>query len=542
MSYSFLSEKVNINENPISKELYHVSLEKEDNYLWSEMMNYNMTEYNDLLFLQNKHQKLIDSKFYLLKKIGVGFSSKVYLGLPIEALKENNNYHQLKYYSIKVMDASKTDLNMFKTELNLLERINHKNIIKIFAYGFGTKKSKKKEKEVYYVVMEYLEHDELLKYITNIIPGENIGFGEDFGRLIFAQLLDGVEAMHNLNIYHRDIKLNNIMVGGNDYIFKFIDFGLSTDQIGLLNSFLGTPNYSAPELHLKKGYFGKSEDIFSLGVTLFVLVTGLLPFKLAVPNDNLYQYFVKGDYIEFWRRRKVNVSPSFMELFNNMVAFDYSQRPSLSEIRESVWIKEINWNLMPLLKQELILREKQINIYEESKRKKVEQIKQVNNEQPMEIFNSLLQTKKNLRYIKPVVINENKIKNNIIKNGIIGSIININENQKEKNNEKMEQKKGMIKMKNKIKKINLLLKKIKQFLKKEGYVSYMPINHKLNKLEFEVSDGEVDILIKIEKLKTNYIKLRYFKIKGFSQHFESFKNVISSLKESKVLLKNKNEM
>ena len=106
----------------------------------------------------------------------------------------------------------------------------------------------------------------------------------------------------------------------------------------------------------------------------------------------------------------------------------------------------------------------------------------------------------------------------------------------------MEQKKENIKMKNKIKKINLLLKKIKQFLKKEGYVSYMPINHKLNKLEFEVSDGEVDILIKIEKLKTNYIKLRYFKIKGFSQHFESFKNVISSLKESKVLLKNKNEM
>ena len=205
MSYSFLSEKVNINENPISKELYHVSLEKEDNYLWSEMMNYNMTEYNDLLFLQNQHQKLIDSKFYLLKKIGVGFSSKVYLGLPIEALKENNNYHQLKYYSIKVMDASKTDLNMFKTELNLLERINHKNIIKIFAYGFGTKKSKKKEKEVYYVVMEYLEHDELLKYITNIIPGENIGFGEDFGRLIFAQLLDGVEAMHNLNILNHGI-------------------------------------------------------------------------------------------------------------------------------------------------------------------------------------------------------------------------------------------------------------------------------------------------------------------------------------------------
>ena len=69
--------------------------------------------------------------------------------------------------------------------------------------------------------MEYLEHDELLKYITNVTPGENIGFGEDFGRLIFSKLLDGLEAMHNLNIYHRDIKPNNIMIGGDDYNLKY---------------------------------------------------------------------------------------------------------------------------------------------------------------------------------------------------------------------------------------------------------------------------------------------------------------------------------
>ena len=118
---------------------------------------------------------------------------------------------------------------------------------------------------------------------------------------------------------------------------------------------------------------------------------------------------------------------------------------------------------------------------------------------------------------------------------MIKSINNINGNQiiYEQN----EQKKGMIRMKNKIKKINLLMKKIKKYLKNEGYVSYIPICQKLNKLEFEVSDGEVDILIKIEKQKANYIKLRYIKIKGFSQQFESFKNVINSLKASKVLLK-----
>jgi serine/threonine protein kinase len=261
------------------------------------------------------------------------------------------------------------------------------------------------------------------------------------------------------------------------------------------------------------------------------LVTGLLPFKLAVPNDNLYQYFVNGDYIEFWRKRMVNVSPSFMELFDNMVAFDFSQRPSLSEIRESAWMKEINWDLMPLLKQELILREKKIKIYEETQHKKKILLNRENIEQTPQNLNSLLQTKKPIRYYNPI-INGNDIKKNDLKN----SIININGNQI--NNGQKEQKKGIIRMKNKIKKINLLMKKIKQYLKNEGYVSYIPNCHKLNKMEFEVSDGEVDILIKIEKQKANYIKLGYFKIKGFSQHFESFKKVINSLKASKVLLKN----
>ena len=70
---------------------------------------------------------------------------------------------------------------------------------------------------------------------------------------------------------------------------------MATENQSKLESFLGTPNYEASEFHLKIQYYGKSEDIFSLGVTLFVLVTGRLPFKLALPNDSLYQYIARGD-------------------------------------------------------------------------------------------------------------------------------------------------------------------------------------------------------------------------------------------------------
>ena len=143
-------------------------------------------------------------------------------------------------------------------------------------------------------------HGELFKYINNVFINENLGFGEDFGRLIFAQLLDGLQAIHNLNICHRDIKLDNIVLAENDYILKYIDFGLATEEQGKLSHFLGTPRFAAPEIYLKEPYYGKTEDIFSLGVTLFILVTGKLPFKIAWPNYKLYNYIARGDYVGFW--------------------------------------------------------------------------------------------------------------------------------------------------------------------------------------------------------------------------------------------------
>jgi serine/threonine protein kinase len=553
---------------------------------------------------------IIDSKYYLIQKIGNGSSAKVYLGVSKDAF-ESGDMNQIKYYSIKVIDPSKTKINMFQKEVELLQKLNHENILKIYDYGMGkkekTKNNKKIVKDIYYLVMEYLEHDEFLKYINKVSPGENKGFGEDLGRLIFAQLLDGLEAMHSNNVFHRDIKPENIMIGGKDYKFKYVDFGFCTDSIGRLDTYLGTPTYAAPELHLKRPYFAKSEDIFSLGVTLFIIVTGGLPFKLAIPNDSLYRYFVKTDYVEYWRKRMVNVSPSFMELFDNMVAFDYSQRPSISEIRESAWMKEINWELLPYLKQELILRENRIN---ERKReefiKKMRLKQEMNNRKEMNNF-SLLEPKKQVRYLGPNknninninnvsnvnnmnIINNNNVINNNNNNKIIIEDINsnnihikdddnnklykndinndnilnnvnqmknvkmpieIDENKKyceyeEKNEQKeihihndlndkehniSDNSKGFIKLQIESKNLNIVITKIKKYLKNKGY---FPIKRNFDELELMISNGEIDILLKIERYKNDYAKLNYFKIKGTLPLFELFKKEIQSLK-TKVL-------
>ena len=469
---------------------------------------------NQLLLIHGV-KSILDSKFYLTKKIGQGSSGKVYLGFPKESLVVAGENEEIKYYSIKIMDTEKIDLDIFKNEINLLEKINHKNVLKIFAYGYGPKISMDKTKiktpkEFFYIVMEYLEHGELFKYITNVTKENNIGFGENFGRLIFSQLLDGLEAIHNLNICHRDIKPNNILIGENDYILKYVDFGMGIESNSKLENFLGTPNFAAPELHLRRPYFGKSEDIFSLGVTLFVLVTGRLPFKLAVPNDSLYQYIVRGDYIEFWKNQLLDVSPSFMELFDNMVAFDYSQRPSISEIRQSTWMKEINWELMPFLRQEFILREEKIKINEENKK-------------------ILMNKNKSISLLEP-----NKVKPDNI-NISLSNISNINENrdkidieEQSKNSKNFGNKdEQTLKIKTRCKNLFQHINNIKNFLRKNGYIKF---GGNIKKFELEVTDGEIDIFLYLEKYKTGYIKLNYYKVHGSFESFERFKNTIVNIR------------
>ena len=286
----------NINIEKYSDEKYQ-SLKTED----SSIIN------NNNQFLQIKEIKsILDSEFYLIRKISESSSGKIYLGVHKDSLNQPNV--DFKYYSIKIMNTKKIDLSAFKNEIELLKKINHENVFKIFEYGYGPKislnKTKNKQpKEYYYIVMEYLKHGDLLKYITDVVNNENIGFGENFGRLIFSQLLDGLEAIHNLNMCHRDIKLNNIFLGENDYSLKYVNFGMATENQAILQDYIGTQYYVSPEILLQNPYYGKSGDIFSLGIVLFALVTGRLPFQIALPDDNLYKYIAQGDYVEFWKKK-----------------------------------------------------------------------------------------------------------------------------------------------------------------------------------------------------------------------------------------------
>ena len=503
---------------------------------------------------------IINSKYYLLKKIGKGYSSKVYLCTTKEYV-DARNINPIKYYSIKVIDPQKMNMEMFQNEAEILKSIEHENIVKYIDSGIGIKtkikNGEKVVKDIFFIVLEYLEHEDILKYVSQISSNENVGFGEDYGRLILAQLLDGLEAMQTKNISHRDIKPDNIMIGGDDYKLKFVDFGFATNEWGPLTSFLGTPAYAAPELQYKIPYYGKSEDIFSLGVTLFILVTGQLPFKMALCNDTFYKYIFYSDYVGYWRNRKINVSPSFMELFDNLVAYDITQRPSISEIRQCSWMKEANFDLLPKLQEELKFRE---NIIKQRKNEKLIQnfkLKyEINNNKKEKKF-SLLNTKRQVKkfgYLKDNIYhdisnskNEQKLNlskfnpNNSENNSEEfkkSSIIDIKE-EKSKDLEKKdsqndgggtknsEEKEGFIPIIIQSKTNNIAMTNIKLFLKAKGY---NPIERDFGKVELTMSNGEVDVFLKIDTTKINNPILIYKKIKGLKDKYETFKKHIKLLK------------
>ena len=460
---------------------------------------------------------ILNSDFCLIKNIGSGSSGSVYLAYSIY-----DKNIQKSLYAIKILDKLEQNDNIIKSyEKKFLEKINHKNILKIYSHGKGIlQTSSGLMRQVYYIVMDYLNHGSLLTQI-----GDNMGFGEDFGRLIFAQLLDGLEAIHNSGAVHLDIKLENIMLSGDDYTLKYIDFGFSEQNSYILTTYLGTPNYAAPELHLRRPYIGNYADIFSLGVTLFITVTGYLPFTLPKPNDPLYKYIFDIDYLSYWKKRCIKVSPTFMELFDNLIAFDPTQRPSISEIRNSKWMKEINWELFPLLKQEFIKREeiyKQKLVFGIEKLMKISIGNKINIDNDMNndiIINKVDQILLKIREEKKFdVVNDIKkqlfqkydiCNHNAEEPDIVNKFNETNYNQ------------DFIKIKYNLK-VNSIMVLLKQFLRKEGFTL---ISKDLVFLNMKLSNGEIDVILTFEK-SSRYVKIYFSVENGNEDEFSNFKKLM----------------
>ncbi|XP_068443890.1 serine/threonine-protein kinase MARK2 isoform X2 [Clinocottus analis] len=252
--------------------------------------------------------------YRLLKTIGKGNFAKVKLARHVLTGKE---------VAVKIID--KTQLNssslqkLFR-EVRIMKMLNHPNIVKLFEV-IETEKT-------LYLVMEYASGGEVFDYL--VAHGR---MKEKEARAKFRQIVSAVQYCHQKCIVHRDLKAENLLLDA-DMNIKIADFGFSNEFTmgNKLDTFCGSPPYAAPELFQGKKYDGPEVDVWSLGVILYTLVSGSLPFD-GQNLKELRERVLRGKYrIPFY------MSTDCENLLKKFLILNPSKRGSLEQIMRDRWM------------------------------------------------------------------------------------------------------------------------------------------------------------------------------------------------------------
>ncbi|XP_071164056.1 MAP/microtubule affinity-regulating kinase 3-like isoform X21 [Mytilus edulis] len=253
-------------------------------------------------------------KYRLIKTIGKGNFAKVKLAKHVPTGRE---------VAIKIID--KTQLNpsslqkLFR-EVRIMKMLDHPNIVKLFEV-IQTEKT-------LYLVMEYASGGEVFDYL--VAHGR---MKEKEARAKFRQIVSAVQYCHQKHIVHRDLKAENLLLDG-DMNIKIADFGFSNEFVpgNKLDTFCGSPPYAAPELFQGKKYDGPEVDVWSLGVILYTLVSGSLPFD-GQNLKELRERVLRGKYrIPFY------MSTDCENLLKKFLVLNPTKRASLENIMRDKWM------------------------------------------------------------------------------------------------------------------------------------------------------------------------------------------------------------
>lgn len=185
------------------------------------------------------------------------------------------------------------------------------------------------------IVMEYAAGGELFERICN--AGR---FSEDEARFFFQQLISGVSYCHSMQICHRDLKLENTLLDGSPAPrLKICDFGYSKSALlhSQPKSTVGTPAYIAPEILSKKEYDGKIADVWSCGVTLYVMLVGAYPFEDPDDPRNFKKTIGRILGVQYAIPDYVHVSEECCHLLSRIFVADPDKRITIPEIRNHEW-------------------------------------------------------------------------------------------------------------------------------------------------------------------------------------------------------------
>ncbi|XP_028049222.1 uncharacterized protein LOC105836154 [Monomorium pharaonis] len=264
----------------------------------------------------HNHKRKLKQRFDIIKKLGQGTYGKVQLGIN----KETGQEVAIKTIK-KCKIETEADLIRIRREIQIMSSVQHPNIIHIYEVF------ENREKMV--LVMEYAAGGELYDYLS-----ERKVLSEHEARRIFRQIATAVFYCHKHKICHRDLKLENILLDqiGNA---KIADFGLSNvfDEQRLLNTFCGSPLYASPEIVKGTPYHGPEVDCWSLGVLLYTLVYGAMPFD-GSNFKRLVKQISQSDYFE--PKKPSPASP----LIKEMLTVCPGRRADIERICTHWWVNE----------------------------------------------------------------------------------------------------------------------------------------------------------------------------------------------------------
>lgn len=272
----------------------------------------------------------INKKFVIVENLGKGSFGEVWLAVHKRSNKKyaiKSVRHQTNCYN----EAKRADaVQQLKNESDLLCTLEHPGIVKVEDSICKTKSI--------HLVLELMNGGDLQKRIKSVTQ-----IKESTGKYYFFQLLLAVQYLHKQGIVHRDLKPENILMSSQDdnAILKISDFGLSkfVDEETVCKTYCGTPLYLAPEVICNRTInrpYTSAVDVWSLGVILFLLLSGYHPFIHSYPaEDNI----VKGAYL-LRKERWSKVTSEGLALVRKMLEVNPIQRPTLEAIIEDPWMMD----------------------------------------------------------------------------------------------------------------------------------------------------------------------------------------------------------
>ena len=224
--------------------------------------------------------------------------------------------------AIKILEKNKIkttrDFNRINREINIAKNINHLNIVQFLEI--------KEDLDKYYILMEYCENGELFDLILS-----KKKLSEDEAAYYFYQLVNGLEYIHMNNIIHRDLKPENLLLTKNN-ILKIIDFGLSNynPEDNLLITPCGSPCYASPEMVSGKKYNGITNDVWSIGIILYAMIYGYLPFENENGNNELLFRRIRECKIDYPQNNCVLA----LDLLKQILVRDFNERITINGIKK----------------------------------------------------------------------------------------------------------------------------------------------------------------------------------------------------------------